>query len=144
MAWMASQRISVPRQGSGSQPTTKESAVIKTSWQTLCAYMKEAPIHDPNGGTRVVLHDQFKSQAWVLVTHGGAYTEVHHDAEGAATFMVMTCGAKVWVPCEPNLDGWDHTRADLHARMERFALEECEKPEKHTGGSVLLEAGDVL
>jgi hypothetical protein len=91
-----------------------------------------------------VLHDQVQSEGWVLVTHGGAYTELHHDAEGLATYVVVNCGAKIWVPKGPKPSVSIRTRTELFEALDNFVDRGHKKLDSTLGGSVLLEPGDIL
>jgi hypothetical protein len=96
-------------------------------------------------GPKVVLHNQVWSENWVLVTHGRAYTQLHHDAAGLATYVIVNCGAKIWVPSGPPPSTSITTRQELFDAFDLLFLKGCKRPDlERSGGSILLEPGDVL
>jgi hypothetical protein len=91
-----------------------------------------------------MLVDQVGSEGWVLVTHGGAFTHLHHDAEGLATYVVMNCGAKIWVPISPNFTSPPRDIPQLFSDVDDFVSSTSRDQNSGVGGCILLEAGDIL
>ena len=83
--------------------------------------------------------------AWALATSGGFWTDFHHDVNGAATWVAVSSGAKIWVLLRPK-------ERDPKAVMTALAfvsnlpvhddprkLEQC-----FDVSSILIEPGTVL
>jgi hypothetical protein len=98
----------------------------------------------PHPGLQSMLVDQAGSEGWVLVTHGGAFTHLHHDAEGLATYVVMNCGAKIWVPISPESTSPPPDLRYLFSNMDHFIMDNDDGKKSGVGGCILLEAGDIL
>jgi hypothetical protein len=144
MAWIASQRIPIPRALHDLSSAKDSSSKRKRVGKGKPSKTRVKDDSGPHPGPIAVLHDQVRSEGWVLVTHGGAYTELHHDAEGFATYVVVNHGAKIWVPKGPKPSTSIHTRVDLFEALDHFFDRGHKKPDDTLGGSMLLEPGDVL
>jgi hypothetical protein len=126
VAWMASHGVHIPhadhdiikaRLGKGKVGT--EAAAKRSASHLGKGKGKEKDTQDKSTkakhpglslGPQAVLNVQVWSEGWVLVTHGGAYTQCHHDAEGLATYIVANCRVKIWVPTCPNPNASIRTR----------------------------------
>jgi hypothetical protein len=106
-------------------------------------------------GGRIQLSDQVDSGSWVIATHGGFLTPPHHDAEGLCTFMIVSCGAKIWAILDPDSiprakeagDKGAHrqTREGLWVEMDKiFEPETNQEGLDHVTSTIVLEPGDVL
>jgi hypothetical protein len=137
---MMSRRIPIPQ--TLYQPHTKGRAVNMEKGKCKAKATDEEQV---GTGPIVVSHDQIRSENWVLVTHGGAYTALHHDAEGLATYVAVNCGAKIWVPSRPKPNAKIVYNEDLTlACDDLFAKDLKRSTAKRSAGSLLLEPGDVL
>jgi hypothetical protein len=47
-------------------------------------------------GPQLIRFDNWRSQAWDLITHAGFLTYPHHDANGLCTYTFTQCGMKIW------------------------------------------------
>lgn len=47
-------------------------------------------------GPQLVRYDNWRSQAWDLMSHAGFLTYPHHDANGLCTYIFAQCGMKIW------------------------------------------------
>ena len=83
--------------------------------------------------------------AWALATSGGFWTDVHHDANGAATWVTVSSGAKIWVLLR-------HKQNDARSVMKALAVASTipldDDPRKleefFDVSSILIEPGSVL
>ena len=65
-----------------------QSSLTKSSWQ------------DFSGPTELTL-DLLRFSNWALATTGCFLTHIHHDANGAATWVSVGSGAKIWTLLTP-------------------------------------------
>ena len=82
-----------------------QNSLTNTSWQ------------DRSGPTQLSL-DHLRFSNWALATTGCFLTHIHHDANGAATWVSVGSGAKIWTLLTPRTqeDG------DLIKRLQTAAI----------------------
>ena len=89
--------------------------------------------------------DTFEFRAWGLITTAGFWTDVHHDANGAATWTTVSCGAKIWVLLTPK----ENVPTQLvQSYVEAIRMHQLDDPtvlqEHFHVTSILLEPGAAL
>ena len=96
-------------------------------------------------GPQVILYDMWRGQGWDIITHGGFFTYVHHDASGAVTFVTPRSGEKIWGIVKAKKKNSPDNREDPFEVFDDI-LDESSPPseEKFVIGTILLEEGDML
>ena len=89
--------------------------------------------------------DVSRTHAWALATTGGFWTDPHHDANGAATWVAVSTGAKIWVLLTPKSNDPDHVMEALGVAATIPQHESPANLERHFHvSSILLEPGSIL
>ena len=89
--------------------------------------------------------DVSRTHAWALATTGGFWTDPHHDANGAATWVAVSTGAKIWVLLTPKSNDPDHVMEALGLAATIPQQESPANLERYFHvSSILLEPGSIL
>ena len=89
--------------------------------------------------------DVSRTHAWALATTGGFWTDPHHDANGAATWVAVSAGAKIWVLLTPKSNDPDQVMEALGFSATITQQESPTSLERYFYvSSILLEPGSIL
>lgn len=95
-------------------------------------------------GPKVILYDMWRAQGWDILSHGGFFTDFHHDASGLSTFVFPRSGSKIWAYARIKLDCSPKERKDLFNLFEEILEDSEHRSPSVVMGSVLIEEGDIL
>lgn len=87
---------------------------------------------------RTFTADTISPLQWVLLCHGGFYTEYHHDGEGTGTYVWVHTGRKDWVYFRPRASG---TLAEIQMRVKKCMMLDGKDG---TCYRIELRPGDIL
>ena len=99
---------------------------------------------DPHGST-ALSSELGRFSSWALATTGGFLTHIHHDANGAATWVSVGSGAKIWTLLTPRTQD----EQELIRHLQTVAMYPTEKhpgafQENFHFSSLVLRPGALL
>lgn len=95
-------------------------------------------------GPQLIRYDNWRSQAWDLITHGGFLTYPHHDANGLCTYTYIQCGMKIWAALQLKGSTARTPRQDLLELNARMVEQEDIYREVTKTFNLFLSPGDLL
>lgn len=109
--------------------TTKDDALMDIPAKPNSSDLQSSGISEDrptwtSAAPETIAMDQLKLGQWILITHGGFITHIHHDAAGLATWIcVQGGGLKIWAIVVPKVTATHRTRENIFALFEEVGKE---------------------
>jgi hypothetical protein len=116
--------------------------IVRKGWQR-----GKGSDNEKQPGAHIVLADQIAAQDWMLLTHGGYFTEIHCDGSALCTWTRIDVGCKIWafhdvkttIPPTSRQDWWN----EIDDMFAQYGNHEKYCPEGLVA-TVVLERGDLM